>query len=177
MKKIIIGIIIGISISGIVGVSAATLYYSNKVSYSNENSSVTDVKTALDELYSLTKSGTNKSAIYYLGTGTSFDIKTLFPDVDYNSFTVDNFIIGTSSVPTTRSSWYGNWSNFPYGTGSFNGLNLEKTYTDGVLSISGTSFVVQNCLSSKTNIFCADASATGTVTPYAYLVIGQIENN
>lgn len=53
MKKIIIGIIIGVSISSIVGVSAATLYYSNQVSYTPTDTSwnVSDVKSALDELH------------------------------------------------------------------------------------------------------------------------------
>ncbi|MDD3369938.1 MAG: hypothetical protein PHP50_13840 [Lachnospiraceae bacterium] len=33
------------------------------------------------------------STIYCLGSGTTFDIKTLLPDVDYTKLTKDNFII------------------------------------------------------------------------------------
>lgn len=37
-----------------------------------------------------------------LGEGTSFDIKTNYPKVDYTSLTVDNFITAASSIVTTN---------------------------------------------------------------------------
>lgn len=33
-----------------------------------------------------------------LGTGTSFDIKTLAPDVDYTTLTLDNFLVSNFSI-------------------------------------------------------------------------------
>ena len=64
IKNNILGFIIGAIIFTGVGVSAATyLYNSNQVSYSNSNSSVTDVKGALDELYKLSANSVDVSEI------------------------------------------------------------------------------------------------------------------
>ena len=48
MKKIIVGIIIGVIISGTVGVLASTIISSSNVTYQNKT-----VKESLDELYSM----------------------------------------------------------------------------------------------------------------------------
>ena len=40
-------------------------------------------------------------SVYYLGTGTSFDIKTLLPTVDYAKLTSDNFIVGCNTSSST----------------------------------------------------------------------------
>lgn len=63
IKNNILGFIIGAVIFTGVGVSAATyLYSSNQISYSNSNSSVTDVKGAIDELY--TNLDSDRSSIF-----------------------------------------------------------------------------------------------------------------
>ena len=76
MKKVIkliknntlLGIIIGGIIFGSIGVGAAAyLYSSNQISYSNSNSSMTNVKEALDDLYNLTNIGNATSADIYAG--------------------------------------------------------------------------------------------------------------
>lgn len=61
MKKIIIGIAIGITISlvgGFIITKAATSITSTQVLYSNSNSSATTVKAAIDELMTKSKSAT-----------------------------------------------------------------------------------------------------------------------
>lgn len=40
------------------------------------------------------------SEIIYLGTGTSFDIKKLYPEVDYSKLTTNNFFIEAQSFDT-----------------------------------------------------------------------------
>ena len=52
-KNTLFGFIIGLTVMGIVGVSAATLYYSNEVSYKPTDTTwnVDNVKDALDELH------------------------------------------------------------------------------------------------------------------------------
>lgn len=37
------------------------------------------------------------SGVYCLGTGTSFDIKTLLPNINYKKLTVDNFIVTSTA--------------------------------------------------------------------------------
>ena len=54
IKNNIFGIIIGGILLGTIGVAAATyLYDSSQISFSNENTSATNVKSAIDELYSI----------------------------------------------------------------------------------------------------------------------------
>ena len=106
----------------------------------------------------------SSGTFYYLGTGNSFDVKTLVPDIDYTSLTVDNFILNLNSC---------------YGFGQCNvsketaksaskTVTPTKTYTDGVLkvaSLSGT-----NTNSGSWGQIYAEVSAKVSV----YLIIGDI---
>lgn len=89
------GIIIGGVVFGGIGVGATTyLYNSNQVSYYNTDSNVTDIKGALDELYTLSN---QKSPISFilLDTQRFTNTQSYTYDVSsykgYENFTTDNF--------------------------------------------------------------------------------------
>ena len=168
-KSVLFGMMIGMIMFGSI-IYASNLYSAKDITYQNEKSEINNVNDALDELFK------NQNNVYYLGTGTSFNIKELFPNI-YDKLTEDNFIIGVTTLPTIHSSWLGNGSRFWYSTGTFNGLNLEKVYEDGILSITGNEISVQNCSADIQNNYCADAITRDTVSPYVYLIIGKIKNN
>lgn len=66
VKKNILGVIIGGFIFGIAGVSATTyLYRSNQISYSNSNSTVTNVKEAIDDLYKIKGYTVQENTYFY----------------------------------------------------------------------------------------------------------------
>ncbi|MBR1718086.1 MAG: hypothetical protein IJ715_02305, partial [Bacilli bacterium] len=84
MKKYIVGLLVGILLSGTVVFAANYLYHANEVSYTsnNKNWDVDNVKDALDELYSKIDSGVtvcNSSStsenpiLKYEATGTADD--------------------------------------------------------------------------------------------------------
>lgn len=89
------------------------------------------------EINAVLDSELNACRVYYLGTGTSFDIKTLLPDVDYTKLTVDNFICCYSDVGSAG------WTNeYQHSTDNglypgLQGMSHAVTYTDGILTISG----------------------------------------
>lgn len=155
--------------SGITGVVAADLA-SSKVAYDNtaSHSSKTTVQDAIDDLYD---KADNMVKVYNLGTGTSFDIKTLVPDVDYTQLTEDNFIVGTTSgtgLDTTASLSTG-------GTyyAKTNGLSITKSYnaSTGILSVSVTPYTHYFRGNGTNN---PSVNWTSSVTVFAYVVIGQI---
>ena len=82
-------------------VTATTLYHSNQVSYNDTN-----VEEALNNLYA------RISKVYYLGVGTSFDIKTLLPSIDYTKLTIDDFVsTGEIADSISSNSNYDNGGN------------------------------------------------------------------
>lgn len=174
------GILIGILLSGAIGVSAATyLYSSNQISYSNSNSSATDVKTALDELYETTIN--SKQDIYYLGTGTSFDIKTLLPDVDYTKLTVDNFIIPLGTSTLEGGFYDANGGVYIYFDGIGNktaniNITLSKAYDNqtGILTIANNTAAL--LLIGYSNNWNGSSYIRTNITPSVYLVMGEIQN-
>lgn len=66
-----------------------------------------------------------------LGSGTYFDLTSLFPN-EYQNFTADNFLV----VPTTNIRAHYNCGN---GTTTDKTVNITKTYSDGILSIGDVS--------------------------------------
>ena len=99
--------------------------------------------------------------IYYLGQGTSFDIKSLLPQ-KYADLTAENFLVAMKSISIAADS--GN-SNSASTTSDF-----VKTYKDGVLTIKNTYTAYR-----KTGeAYYEYMNATATLTCEVYLVIGDV---
>ena len=135
--------------------------------YYDENSEIVISKSQIQN--SLTLGG-----VYYLGTGTSFNISDI---PGYENLTADNFIVGVSASNSIRAS--GSDSNKNYANCQYNNFSLSKSYnnTTGVLTIGGNSYSITACCSSGNSNFCADGAASGSVSPFVYLVVGTIENH
>lgn len=121
-KKIILGIVIGIVIGISMTVSAATLIASNDVTYSNSNGNATDVKGALDELY------TNYTSLFDKGTASSGDIlagKTALVKGKEISGAMENK--GVLNWSPTESNSY----TVPAGYYSGGTLDSSKAYSAG----------------------------------------------
>lgn len=88
-------------------------------------------KLSLDEIPNLILQNTG-TFCYYLGQGTSFNIKSLYP-TQYMNFTVDNFIVDDGTYSVSCSATYG-------GSASTSG-KLTKSYnkSTGVFTVGGTS--------------------------------------
>lgn len=78
--------------------------------------------------------------LYYLGTGTSFDLKSLLPDIDYTQLSDSNFIVVSDggSVDAHYNSDMYDWNCA--GCRSNGNFYINKSYsaTTGVLSASVT---------------------------------------
>ena len=100
--------------------------------------------------------------VYYLGTGTSFDVSNI---PGYQNLTADNFIVGISYVGNTGSK-------LPCRddiSGGIQGTTVGKTYD----AITGTLKITGN------NIRFAGyevGTQTATTTFFAYLVKGKIKD-
>lgn len=101
--------------------------------------------------------------IYYLGTGTSFDVSGI---PGYQNLTADNFIAGISHVGNTNSK-------LPCRndiSGGISGTTVGKTYDalTGKLTITGNNirFVGYEV-----------GTQTATTTFFAYLIKGKIKNS
>lgn len=76
----------------------------------------------------------NQTCIYFLGTGTTFDIKDLCAEnnINHTALTIDNFIISVSSINGQYHSTSGSVDTI------INASNtITKTYSDGILTING----------------------------------------
>ena len=97
-----------------------------------ESSTLAQVQSGINNM-----STTN---VYYLGTGTSFNIKTKFPN-DYQRFTNSNFIV--KFVKTNATNWTGMRNKGDRGDTSSNtspDTNVSVSYNSstGALTVSGT---------------------------------------
>ena len=166
---------------------SANKFVELKKQYDNLNTEYSDYKTKIAE--ALTNKGIEASEeddietivtninntqtgclVYYLGTGTSFDIKSSFPN-EYTNLTADNFIVETSSMSTGRQS--AGSVNFYGSNGYFNssGGTISKSYTDGVLQVSLSGLRV----SASADGGSGSISTTYNFnSPKVYLVIGNI---
>ena len=151
--------------------------YSMKIELDNiknlGNATAADIlsgKTAVVKGKTITGTNDGGTKIVNLGTGTSYNIKTLCPDVDYTSLTINNFIYGMSGAGAT-SAGYGKVT----GDGrslysSSTGLNVKGTYnnTTGILTISGNTQTIQGRYygSGVDN----QANSTQVATCFAYLI-------
>ena len=130
----------------------------------NENSSMQDITSGINNMGS--------TSVYYLGTGTSFDLKTILPN-DYQSLTTDNFIIEFTSMEnathnTGSVNYYGS-----KGYMSSSGGSIGKSYSNGVLTISKNGLYVRCSADGGSG----SSSTTFAINnPKVYLVLGSIEN-
>ena len=99
MKKLILGIIIGILISSGI-VYGVNLYSASNIEYTTSDGRKTNVNDAINDIYNNLNSS---SQIIDLGTGTSFDVSNY---EGYQNFTEANFliepVISTSSTMTNQ---------------------------------------------------------------------------
>ena len=104
----------------------------------------------------------SKSNVYYLGVGTSFNIKSKLPN-DYAKLTVNNFIVGCNSA-SVNLFVAGNYAAHGGGTNAW----VSKNYTasTGILTVSN--------LYAKYEYGSASATMNGSC--FAYLVVGDITN-
>ncbi|MEZ3516186.1 MAG: hypothetical protein K1W37_13260 [Lachnospiraceae bacterium] len=115
----------------------------------------------------------NLAGVYYLGTGTSFDIKSKFPD-SYQNFTVDNFIAGgLSGNVVAAKSYTDGISGVPVARA--NGFSISKSYNaqTGVLEISGNTQQIRQGYDKAVNITYGNAAQT--IQTSCWLVIGEIQ--
>lgn len=108
----------------------------------------------------------------YLGTGTSFDVKSVCEEhgIDYTTLTNDNFITGISKGSAVTGS-----TNWPYEVGhtycpNATGFTRSHTYaaTTGVLTVKGNSQTVRIIQPSYSNY--TRVKVTQSMTCFAYLV-------
>jgi len=182
MKKILrfiknnsIGFIAGLVIAGSIGVYAVSVA-SSDVSYDNSNSGseATTVSEAIDDLYTKTNSCSDGSgAFYYLGRGTSFNVKSMYPWIDPSQLTIDNFIIGADSAARI-SAQAKVGSLYNQTSASYSAFSISKSYnpSTGALTLGGNGYSIKACLSDSYS-YCSNAYAGGAVSPFVYLNINS----
>ena len=108
----------------------------------------------------------NSSKVYALGSGGSFDIKSLLPDVNCEKLTADNFIICAYDFSYRTSAWgHGTTAN------KDTSITYTKTYSDGVLTITRSGDSTAQITSSGSDI---GRTILSLPNPAVYLVIGEI---
>lgn len=110
------------------------------------------------------------SSVYYLGTGTSFDIKTKFPD-DYTNLTANNFIVEGTSVSSSASQGSLSWAISSYSGSATASINKSYDASTGILTCNIQSSVTASV--SGNNNGSRNGSNTGSCK--VYLVLGEIE--
>ncbi len=104
MKKIILGIIIGVIISGTVGVIAATTISSKNVTYQNKT-----VNNALDELYNNAATGKELIAAAITNKGITTTSMDTYETMATN---INNISLGSSTVSFQLNSYGSTGLNF-----------------------------------------------------------------
>ncbi len=110
--------------------------------------------------------------VIYLGSGISFDVKALVPDIDYSKLTNDNFIVevlGWSAA--TKQTSNGEISSYVTAKVTANTIGKNYNNSSGVLVINNAK--VTAGASSRG----ASTSVTSELNINVYLVSGNIENN
>lgn len=104
--------------------------------------------------------------IYYLGTGTSFDVSNI---PGYQNLTADNFIVGASAMSVSGGGGVANRDDLSMSV--IGGGSISKSYdaSKGILTISGVS---------GSAVVAYSASGRFNLSDYfAYLVKGKIKNS
>ena len=119
--------------------------------------------------------GQNSGLVYYLGTGTSFDVSGI---PGYHNLTIDNFIVGMNNV--SSSSWsFGSSGNDTLSVGA-SGAGFSKSYnaTTGKLSIGilrNNSISVSFRNNDNGSSGGIGSGGGSSVEVFAYLVKGKIK--
>ena len=135
-KKEIISFIIGGLVFVVIGASAEAIISSKNISYSNSNTSATNVEDALNELYSK-KSSCNYSSNYvvnydYTGYGQSFVVGCS------GYYKIEVWGAQGGSVNFNSKSYFGGYGAYSMGVGQFN-VNQELYIYVGGSGISPSS--------------------------------------
>lgn len=141
LKTWFFGLITGGILFGGIGVMATTYFSSSDVSFTPTDDSwdVSNVQDAIDSLYSIADNN-EASSLIYLGTESSYDIKTLYPDI-YSTLTVDNFIVEVNSASSYGTSMHSpasdTWTQSYRGFSSYTNSKEYNSET-GILTITAT---------------------------------------
>lgn len=116
--------------------------------------------------------------VYYLGSSTSYNIRTMFPSIDYRKLTSSNFIAGikTCYVESSFNDLAGTQGrrsriDSEYGNRGMATVSVSYDPSNGNLSISGAGATGWNYAN-------ADNPPSGTLYRsglFVYLVIGEIK--
>lgn len=164
MKKLILGIIMGGIIFGCFSVYASSLYKASDIVYIKQDGTQTNVNDAINSLYEKINNISNSSdgiSIVRLGSATSYNIKEMFPSIDYKQLTNDNFIVGTENADYTFT-----------GTGS-SGVHCYPSSGgyDTSVTVSYTcnrSASISKSYDASTGILTVTAT---NATPFSYLIL------
>ena len=125
VKQNIVGIIIGIVLTGVGVVTAANIVHATGVAYSNSASNVTNVSEALDELFEATGNSNKGQLIKFGNWNPNTTSGTFTYDISaYPDLTVDNVFIVWGSLQ------YGDMNNGGQGYAGF-----TKTISNNTLTI------------------------------------------
>ena len=173
VKQNIVGFILGIMITGIGVVTAATLVPATGVTYSNSNSNVTNVSEALDELFTMTASscseplnlvGESKYNFTITGTSNTVNQKVTVTNGYIRLFTGNLYHQAAGSI-TVYSEDYFDLSNRNYllikSSGGFRGPYLLDE-NGNQIALTGSAFYDISSYSGKYRIgFSVSTSVTG----------------
>ena len=162
IKNNLIGIIIGIIISGTVGVIAATTISSKNVTYQNKT-----VNNALDELYNEATTGkelvataiTNKG-ISTTSTDTYQTMATNINNIDTNHTEINQKLSNLESKHNTDIASL---------TGSINSINQDRAI--GILSYPSTATPQQNVAIKRNNVVTVTCSILDLNVPYGSNIV------
>ena len=109
-----------------------------------ETASDADIETIVNNISSIktVSSDSNRKNAIYLGTGASgsYNIKELYPDIDYTTITADNFLLGATAWWNASPTFTIDAGNYSYNHKFYGcgGLNISKSYnnTTGVFTYS-----------------------------------------
>ena len=107
----------------------------------------------------------NSGLVYYLGTGTSFDVSSI---AEYKNFTTDNFIVGSTSFKADCGNGNSDGPNLGGGVGTSGSISKSYNSSSGVLTVSGGG--------GSNSTDGGKLSINGSLgTCFAYLIIGKIK--
>lgn len=109
--------------------------------------------------------------VYYLGQGTSFNLKSKFPN-DYMKFDVNNFLVVATNGGASASHSNVGYDSPAKSVSSSGSFSISKSYSNGVLNAYAS-------INTSANVICGGpalgCSGGNTASVMAYLVIGEIK--
>ena len=151
-----------------------TNYRSDSLQILLNNNIVDNNNPTYDQISAGLKAAAGRGSVYYLGTGTSFDIKTLFPSY-YNILTKDNFLVVPTGSQTgsfsQSSSCDHHFTNASYTVNA----NTSVSYNSetGALSITGSTWSQHT--DKWGNQFVRNYSGYCNFSYKVYLIIGTMK--